>query len=525
MRKIVTLISACFVLLCSCHQERYDSRLTTIDSLLNCESLDSALSLLQQVDTTNLPERNMAYFHLLNTFALYKNYEKPIDETAINHSIRYFSENEQTELLARAYMYKAYILADIDSLEAATTNIKKSEQLLSEVDNLELKMRVYSVLSTLNSITGNYHKAFSYAREILRDAHAVGNKRWIAHGYKDLSFIYSHTNMPDSSDYYLEKMIPYIPYAPRKEQPVYLNNLAFYYMRHQKYEQAESCYVKSLSIRENDYAIGGLADLMTKSNRLAEAREQWKIALNTDDKLLQTSFMQPYADWLYKIGDKDEAWQLAMKIPFVKDSIRYAQQTELIKESQERHDRLVKELHYRQMLERGGYVIVFILMCLVLLWLYYHLKSQRQKRMLAENQALISDYTLRIGKMIADGKDQSKEVKELQRKMEELRAQQGHILSRGKKLYEDIIGGGTTVKWHKKEFADFMEYYRMNNLSFVRELETEYNSLTPMNMFFLSLYEMGYKDEEVMSIMGLSDSSVRSNKSRLHSKRRSSTQP
>ena len=71
----------------------------------------------------------------------------------------------------------------------------------------------------------------------------------------------------------------------------------------------------------------------------------------------------------------------------------------------------------------------------------------------------------------------------------------------------------------KKEFENFIEYYRLININFVDYLESEYDMLSPKNQFFLVMEHLGKSDKEIMRIMGLADGSIRSIRSRINKRR------
>ena len=57
------------------------------------------------------------------------------------------------------------------------------------------------------------------------------------------------------------------------------------------------------------------------------------------------------------------------------------------------------------------------------------------------------------------------------------------------------------------------------SLPFVNEMETEYNHLSPKYIFFAVLEHEGHDEEGIQHIMGISESTLRSTRSRISSKR------
>ena len=90
----------------------------------------------------------------------------------------------------------------------------------------------------------------------------------------------------------------------------------------------------------------------------------------------------------------------------------------------------------------------------------------------------------------------------------------------GETLYNHLVGGGSATQWTNDQIRSFIEYYRMINYPFVHSLETDYEGLTPNHILFEILIEMGKSDAEIQKIMGISQTTIRSNRFRIKSKKR-----
>ncbi len=60
----------------------------------------------------------------------------------------------------------------------------------------------------------------------------------------------------------------------------------------------------------------------------------------------------------------------------------------------------------------------------------------------------------------------------------------------------------------------------MQDLPFVNDMETEYDRLSPKYTFFAVLEHEGKTDEDIQRIMGISEGTLRSTRSRINSKKR-----
>ncbi len=64
-----------------------------------------------------------------------------------------------------------------------------------------------------------------------------------------------------------------------------------------------------------------------------------------------------------------------------------------------------------------------------------------------------------------------------------------------------------------------MEYYRLVDMEFMDTLELEYEELSSKYKFFMVMEHLGKSDKDIMHIMGLAESSIRSAKSRINKRR------
>ena len=131
--RILTHIMVLFVLLgtllgggCRRGPGVTESRLIALDSLIGT-SPDSALALLQAVDTAALSEADRAYLDLLTTQATKKTYTPITDSTAICRAWRYYAGHGPADRRIRAMRYRAAAAKDLGDLEEAMRWYKRCE--------------------------------------------------------------------------------------------------------------------------------------------------------------------------------------------------------------------------------------------------------------------------------------------------------------------------------------------------------------------------------------------------------------
>lgn len=107
------------------------------------------------------------------------------------------------------------------------------------------------------------------------------------------------------------------------------------------------------------------------------------------------------------------------------------------------------------------------------------------------------------------------------------------MLANGRKRYMEISDGGTTVRWTKDCYRNFVEYYKLVDKDMVRKMESDYNALTYKAMTFMIVEDMckarlkasptnddNCLNAQIARIVGTSESSVRTMRARINKKKR-----
>ena len=141
--------------------------------------------------------------------------------------------------------------------------------------------------------------------------------------------------------------------------------------------------------------------------------------------------------------------------------------------------------------------------------IYSVFKANRNKRKVISYQILINDYNRRIDELQKNGSDAEKDIRRLKHKIDKIQNQQTSLMFEGHSLFEAICANKSIVKWGKADVAKLIEYYKVVNLPFVTQLDTDYEGI---------LQDMGKSDEEMTRILGTSYGALRTTRSRIKSK-------
>jgi cell division protein FtsB len=147
-------------------------------------------------------------------------------------------------------------------------------------------------------------------------------------------------------------------------------------------------------------------------------------------------------------------------------------------------------------------------------YLYYRMTKGRQE--LKEVRKQLEQHRLQLKVLEQEGKTDTKEVENLKQKISELQTKQGALLQNGRERYEEMMAGGTTIRWSRNDFMDAVEYYRTVDADFINHMEQDYKHLSSKYIFFSLLEHLGKTDEELQHIMAISQNTIRSYRSRIN---------
>ena len=173
--------------------------------------------------------------------------------------------------------------------------------------------------------------------------------------------------------------------------------------------------------------------------------------------------------------------------------------------------------HDRARLSRLLFLTTLILLIVTTIIIYLYKRSKKERKELLNTQQQLEGYRNQLKILQKEGKTDTKEVERLTQKISELQAKQGAQIQNGKERYEEIMAGGTTIRWSRNDFNDCIEYCRTLDAAFITHMEQDYNHLSAKYILFAFMEQQGKSDEELQHIMAISQNTVRSYRSRIHS--------
>lgn len=521
MNKANYLLFLIAVVLGGCQQNSLMQQLVEIDSTAFQKGDQQALGMLNNIvpEVIN-DERSLAYYWLLK-FRTEIRLQKEIKSTeALEVSINYYKKCNDKGRLARAYGYKAYVLEDLGDIKSAILTLKKAEFLIKNDKNeTELAFVVYQTLAAYNKKVKENEIALKYDKLALQTAYQLNNKGNIAYALMGMYLSYSYLGIKDSAFFYLEKCIPQVKNVPDNQRSSFYANIGDA-LAETNTQQAEDYLNMSIKGKPNAFAFRSLARIYYKRGERDKAKDMWAKALLTDNLYLKSEVMQAMYESQRDEGDFKSASETAMQIASLKDSIAKKEKEADIRGLQELFE---KEQHAA--IEKQRYHLYISLSCILLLLtivivLYLYYCNFKGKAELKETRENLEKYRHQLKLIEAEGKGESKEVERLTLKISELQSKQNALLQNGRERYEEIMAGGTTLKWRRNDFTDCIEYYRTIDAVFVTHIENDYDHLSAKYIFFALMEHIGKTDEELQRIMAIGQNTIRANRSRINQKKR-----
>ena len=284
---------------------------------------------------------------------------------------------------------------------------------------------------------------------------------------------------------------------------------------------AERYLKKAVGIHPQSWTYLALSNLYIKQGQVDKAQAVWNKALEINGSTrVRIEILKAMRQQSMEQKDFMQANALADSILKMQERFYEGQREDQIAEIQAKYDKETAVRDLREKYMTWGLGLLALTTIIVTFLGYKSRQGMKAKKELAESKIQLDAYTKKASELESSGKASATEINKLHEKINELTHRHSGILAKGKELYDAIETGETTVHWSKDDFINYLEYYKMKDLPFVNEMETDYNHLSPKYIFFAILEHEGKSDEDILRIMGISESTLRSTRSRINSKKR-----
>ena len=537
----------------SCSQNEICSSLKTAEDIIN-DNPDSTLSILREIDYEALKDNHLkALYGLLYTSANIKKQKVPDNDSLIDYSIKIFENNNDYYHLADAYYYKGTINYAKKQLEVGVEYLKKAECLSIENGYSQITNKILERLSYLNYTTDNKDLTLEYSKKFLDSSMELKDKTLISRAFIMVASSYAAVNMSDSAYSYIDHALRYINDVDSVLKAEILVNVGEMFYERGEMNLSEYKALQSDSTHSNPHAKFLLGKIKYQRGDTLRAKEYWDEALSVKDVKIKKELYKIVANYYAEVGNYNDAYIISMKLDSLNDNINNSSKT--TQELQLKYDRARSESElYQKILY--ALVIAFLASAALFVSFRYH-----QRRVKSYNSTIntltnkndtykseienfsekvnmyqheiglyvskVSNYEEEISKNIekikllkTSDRSKQKEIDELKDNISTLYKSIMSELQKGNTIYETIKNKKTIVHYSDEDLNSLVDFYKIiNNKVFSGWLE-RYTTLSVRQYVFLILEHLGFDDYDIADVLGVSDTTVRSTRSRIKKKTR-----
>lgn len=537
----------------SCSQNEICSSLKTAEDIIN-DNPDSTLSILREIDYEALKDNHLkALYGLLYTSANIKKQKVPDNDSLIDYSIQFFENNNDSYHLADSYYYKGMMCYAKKQLEVSAHYLKKAESLSIEFGYSWITNKIYERLIYLNYITDNKDLTLEYSKKFLESSFELKDRVLISRAFVMVASSYSAVNLSDSAYFYLKSGLRYIDDVNSILKADILVDIGEMYYEKGDMDLSENNALQSDSIHPNPHAKMLLGKIEYQRGDRLKAKEYWDHALSTNDVKIKKDLYKIIANYYAEVGNYDDAYIISLKLDSLNDTINKSSKT--VQELQLKYDRAKSESElYQKILY--ALVIAFLASAALFVSFRYHQKRVRSYNSTIETLtnnndtykseienftekvnmyqheiglyvSKVSNYEEEISKNIekikllkTSDRSKQKEIDELKDNISTLYKSIMSELQKGNTIYETIKNRKPIVHYSDEDLNSLVDFYKIiNNKVFTGWLE-RYTPLSVRQYVFLILEDLGYDDYDIADVLGVSDTTVRSTRSRIKKKAR-----
>lgn len=537
----------------SCSQNEICSSLKTAEDIIN-DNPDSTLSILREIDNDALKDNQLkALYGLLYTSANIKKQKVPDNDSLIDYSIQFFENNNDSYHLADSYYYKGMMCYAKKQLEVSAHYLKKAESLSIKYGYSRITNKIYERLSYLNYITDNKALTLEYSKKYLNSSIELKDRTLISRAFVMVASSYAAVNLSDSAYYYLESGLRYIDGVDSVLKADILVDVGEMYYEKGNLDLSENNALQSDSIHPNPHAKMLLGKIEYQRGDRIKAKKYWDHALSINDVKVKKELYKIVANYYAETGNYDDAYVISLKLDSLNDTINISSKT--VQELQLKYDRAKSESElYQKILY--ALVIAFLASIGLLTFLRFHqrrvrsynstintltnknetykseIESFSEKVNMYQHEiglyvSKVSNYEEEISKNIekikllkTSDRSKQKEIDELKDNISTFYKSIMSELQKGYTIYEIIKNRKPIVHYSDEDLNSLVDFYKIiNNKVFSGWLE-RYTPLSVRQYVFLILEDLGYDDYDIADVLGVSDTTVRSTRSRIKKKAR-----
>lgn len=479
---------------------------------------DSALCLLETIDTRQLTSKENAWYALLYTQALDKNHKVIPNDSLIRIAVDYYSHHREVQKLAEAKYYWGCYYMDEGQKEEAIKVFLDAEKIALSVEANNLLGLIYNRIAILQENQFRIkqaQKSFSNSVYYFHKAKNLKNENIALLGKGN---IFRYTKQYDSCIYYLNKAL----WMAQERNDTSLLALTHNYkgnvyisqgcIQNAKHEALEALRLLGEEVASDYYVL--LGDIYLRENKLDSAEYYVKKCLDNTQKIENIPGACARLQKIYeKRRNFSQALFYAKKVNVLMDSMNrdFKKKSVLEFEQKYRYEQLQREAALLKAKEAWLWVVVISLgtFMIIIVALYQYIVDKRKKELMRyrlrletfEHKLTAQEYNL----LLLSGRDQKlKEIVQRQIEITKKIIVATTLNDRHQMDYRKILTDLLSVeKWE-----EFCEGINILYNGFVEELKRNYPMLTDTDIKLCCLTCAGFTTKEIASFMQVMDCTI-----------------
>lgn len=435
MKTTIQVYAAFFlisVLSISCNRDS-DTLSTTFSKIENCIETypDTALYLLNSIQyPEKLHGKSQAYYALLMTQAMDKNYMKPSSDSLIALALNYYTLDKREPVMrAKTEFYYGRVLLESGKTEEALEYFLSAKEYFKNIGDYKMLALIAEEIGKINRRLKRNKDALANFQESYNLYEYLNDSLGITNACQNIARVYLFENKWDSSHYYYNHALDI---AIKKQYPfevLILHELGILYSSMGKLDRAEPYFLAAFekeTDNEKQYMESlSLGYLYMQMGKVEKARQYLQMSIKSSKPYTRVDAYY-YLYFLEKeIDNFEEAIVYHEKADSIINALGEVNTHELVEKLQKQYEneKLLNEhlqikVRHTKLIwwSTVSFLIVAFYMC------YYYYKSQNHKKQIEEIECQI--------------RSNEEEIKRYQHEMEEIQKSKDLVLKENRMLEE-----------------------------------------------------------------------------------------
>ncbi len=513
---LLSIISIFF----SCHQKNNSVVTLQQAELMLAERPDSALVLLNVINSASLSISDNARYCLLMTEAMIKNSIPITSDSLIDVALNYFKDKEDSAIQAKTYFYAGRVSQEMQNAKQAMDFFLKAADFAENSVDYNLKYLIYYYLSDLYVNENLYDLALDTQQKAYYYSHLLNNKTYMAYARRNIAISYTAKGNNDSALNFYYQALNILPATDTATLITLYNEIGSIYNHRSDYFHANQFVNKAIGLKPVGvrlfYCYVIKAEIYFNLQQYDSAIYYYNKTIQSPNQYTRASSYSRLAS-LYSVkGDYKGAFKLMQIFNVCRDSIDTQTKSAAIVEmeniyqhgkSKEKIQHLILEKQ-EQTIRYYRLGIFSIVLLLLLAATFFVYRNRKRKELLEKSKILLEQENKLI--RLRQKETQLREV--FFKKLNSIK--QIPSLS-STKDGADIFLSATKILLTDKEWAELIKNIDVAYDHFTDRLMNTYPNLSIQEVHLCCLVKIKVARNDLANIFCMTPQSVKTTKYRI----------